>query len=295
MRIAIAGSHGLIGHALTQRLRWSGHEVVRLVRSEPISPDQRAWNPSGGTIEGPGLTDVDAVVNLAGAGIADARWTQSRKRDLRSSRIDTTRTITAALTESERCRVFLAGSAIGIYGDCGDRELDESSPVGDDFLAELCRDWEAEADRAPEHVRVVNLRTGHVLASTGGLIGKQALIYRLGLGGRIGDGQQWVSWISLRDHVAATEALLTAEHHGPANLVGPEPVRNIEFTKALGRVFHRPTVLPLPLPVARAAFGQEMVSTAMVASQRVRPAVLGRIGHQFQDTTVDQALTHLFG
>lgn len=284
MRIAIAGSHGLIGHALTQHLRRGGHEVVRLVRHAPISPDERQLSDS--MLEG-----VDAVVNLAGAGIANARWTAKRRAELVNSRVQTTRTIVAALEASSTCRVFLSGSAIGFYGDSGDEILTEQSAAGSGFLADLVGQWEAEAARAPERVRVVMLRTGHVIAAHGGLIGKQSLIYRAGLGGRIGSGRQWVSWISLRDWVAAAEHLLTSQVSGPVNLVGPRPVRNLDFTRALGRAFRRPTVLPLPLPVARVMFGSEMVEDAMLAGQRVEPKVLLEDGFTFTDETIDEALS----
>lgn len=290
MRISITGSHGLIGRALTQHLRRQGHEVVRLVRSTPVSPDERHIDLEAGRIEAPGLADVDAVVNLAGAGIADARWTKARKRDLRASRLATTLTLVQALGEAERCQVLLSGSAIGFYGDRGDEQLDETSTTGRGFLAQLVRDWESTADEAPDGVRVVLLRTGHVIAGNGGLIGKQALIYKLGLGGRIGSGRQWVSWISLRDWVRAAEHLLTSSVHGPVNLVGPAPVRNLELTRALGRVFRRPTWLPLPLPVARLMFGSEMVADAMLAGQRVEPAALLDDGFDFTDRTIEQAL-----
>ncbi|MGJ6979868.1 TIGR01777 family oxidoreductase [Aestuariimicrobium soli] len=293
MRIAITGSHGLIGHALTQHLRRGGHEVVRLVRSAPVSPDERRIDLAAGRIEAPGLADVDAVVNLAGSGIAGARWTAARKRDLRSSRLSTTLTVVNALSEQGeegRCRVLLSGSAIGFYGDRGDEVLTETSAGGRGFLAHLVRDWEQSAGQAPEDVRVVTLRTGHVIAATGGLIGKQALFYKLGLGGRIGSGRQWVSWISLRDWCRAAEHLLTSQVAGPVNLVGPAPVRNADLTKALGRAYRRPTWLPLPLPVARLVFGSEMVADAMLAGQRVMPEVLAGDGFAFTDATIDEAL-----
>ena len=283
MRIAIAGSHGLIGHALTQHLRRRGHEVVRLVRRAPISPDEAQLSSTC-------LDEVDAVVNLAGAGIANARWTRARKRELVDSRLRTTETIVAALQHSQRCLVFLSGSAIGYYGDAGEQTVTEESAAGSGFLADLVQQWEVAALRAPERVRVVTLRTGHVIALNGGLIGKQKLIYQAGLGGRIGSGQQWVSWISLRDWVAAAQHLLTSSVSGPVNLVGPAPVRNLELTRALGRRFRRPTVLPLPLFVARAAFGREMVADAMLAGQRVEPTVLLEDGFSFADETIEQAL-----
>ncbi|WP_203568957.1 TIGR01777 family oxidoreductase [Aestuariimicrobium ganziense] len=293
MRVAVGGSTGLIGSALTQHLRRTGHEVVRLVRREPHSPDERRWHLSEQRreIEG-GLADVDAVVNLAGAGIANARWTRSRKRELVDSRLRPTQTIAAALAEAPRCRTFLSGSAIGVYGDRGPEQLDEQSSAGHGFLADLVRDWEAAAvELSPTDTRVVLLRTGHVLAGQGGILGKQKLIYELGLGGPIGDGGQWVSWISLADHVAAMTHLLTRDDLcGPVNMVGPNPVTNLEFTRAFARAMHRPAKLPLPLPVARAVFTSEMVDDAMLASQRVRPKVLIESGFDFGHRTVNDAM-----
>ncbi len=294
MRIAITGSHGLIGSALTQHLRRGGHDVVRLVRRRVGSPDERSYDPVAGGIEG-GLGDVDAVVNLAGSGIADARWTPARQQDLVDSRVLTTRTLVDHLHPGGRCRVLWSGSAIGWYGDGGERELDEQSPAGQGFLADLCQRWEAEALRATGSVRVVLGRTGHVLSPHGGLIGKQLLIYRLGLGGRIGSGEQWVSWISIRDHVRALVWSLTHEVSGPVNLVGPRPVRNRELTTALGAALHRPTVLPLPLPIARLAFGAELVSQAMLAGQRVLPQQLTQAGFEFEDRSVEATFASQFG
>lgn len=293
MRVAITGSHGLIGSALTQRLRREGHEVVRLVRRRAASPDERSYDPQAGGIEG-GLGDVDAVVNLAGVGIANARWTPERKRALVDSRLQTTRTLVDHLHQGGRCRVFFSGSAIGYYGDAGERELDETSSVGEGFLAELVQRWEAEALRAESAVRVVVGRTGHVLSANGGLIGKQLPFYRLGLGGRIGNGQQWVSWISISDHISAVLWSLGHDLHGPVNLVAPRPVRNAELTSALGCALHRPTVLPLPLPIARVVFGRQMVSEAMLAGQRVVPDALLGSGFGFADTSVDGAFARIF-
>jgi len=290
MRIAIGGSTGLIGSALTQHLRRTGHEVVRLVRRDPHSPDERRWDLDTASIGGPGLDDVDAVVNFAGAGIADARWTAARKRELVDSRVQSTQAIVNALQHEGQCRVFLSGSAIGYYGDRGDEMLDETSTPGTDFLAGLVQRWEATAHEAADHVRVATLRTGHVLAGQGGLLGKQKLIYQLGLGGRIGSGQQWVSWIALSDYVAAVMHLLQHEVSGPVNVVGPAPVRNTEFTEAFARALHRPAVLPLPLPVARAAFTNQMVDVAMLASQRVKPTVLELGGFVFEHRTIDEAM-----
>lgn len=291
MRIAIAGSTGLIGSALTQHLRRSGHEVVRLVRSEAISPDHRRWDPLGGTIDGPGLSDVDAVVNLAGSSIAGARWTEDRKRDLRDSRVRGTRTVVRALEDAGRCRVFLSGSAVGIYGNTGSTEVDESTPPGGGFLADLCQQWEQESLQAPGHVRIVQLRTGHVLSRTGGLLGKLRPAFLAGVGGRIGDGEQYMSWISLTDHVAAmTHLLTTSEVTGPVDLTGPHPVTNLVLTQQFAQALRRPAWVPLPLPVARAVFGDEMVTEAMLYGQRALPTVLLDDGFVFTHQTVREAL-----
>ncbi|MGD8214802.1 TIGR01777 family oxidoreductase [Aestuariimicrobium sp. Y1814] len=290
MRVAIAGATGLLGTALTQHLRQTGHQVIRLVRREPYGPDERRFDPAERRLAAPGLTDLDAVVNFAGAGIADARWTESHKRAMRASRLATTQTIVNALAEAPDCKVFLSGSAIGYYGDRGSETLDETSSLGEGFLATLVRDWEKCADQAPAHVRLVKLRTGHVLTRSGGILGKQRLIYQLGAGGRIGDGQQFVSWISIDDYVRACEFLLTHDVSGAVNLTAPNPVRNSEFSKAFAAALHRPALLPLPLPAAKLMFTGEMVADAMLASQKALPRVLLDNGFEFLHDEVDEAM-----
>lgn len=291
MRIAIGGSSGLIGTALTEALQRRGDEVVRLVRRAPSGPGEREWTPGETAISGPGLGDVDAVVNLAGAGIADRRWTLARKRELRDSRIDTTRTVVAALADSDRCQTFLSGSAVGYYGDGGDAELTETSPRGQGFLARVTEEWELTAVSAP--VRTVLLRTGLVLATGGGLLGRMAPIFQLGAGGRLGSGRQFMPWISRRDEVAAILHLLDGDLDGPFNLVGPRPVRNEEFTEALGQVLRRPTALPTPTLGLNALFGRELVQQALMVSQRVLPERLLESGFRHRDTDLRATLRGL--
>lgn len=291
MRVAITGSTGLIGSALVQALRWGGDEAVRLVRHTPTSPDQRQFFPDERRIDGPGLNDVDAVVNLAGASIAGGRWTESYKRQLVDSRIATTQTVVAALSADGRCQRFLSGSAIGYYGLTGDRPVDETAPAGHGFLADLVARWEEAAQHAP--VPTVLLRTGHVMSPRGGYIGKQLIAFQLGLGGPVADGRQQVSWISLDDEVAAICSLLDSEVTGPVNLTAPEPVTNARWTKALGAAIHRPTIIPFPLPLARLVFGSQFVDEALLSSQRVLPARLLAEGFAFTDTAIEPALERL--
>jgi uncharacterized protein (TIGR01777 family) len=291
MRVAIGGSTGLIGTALSRHLVREGHEVVRLVRGEVTASDQRRWDPDAGRIDGPGLDDVDAVVNLAGAPIAGSRWTKDRKTEILRSRITSTLTIVTSLSPEGRCQRLLNGSAIGYYGDNGAEIVDESMPAGRGFLADVVADWEAAAAHSP--VPTVVLRTGHVLAREGGFLGLQWPVFALGLGGRVGSGRQFLSWISLTDHVRATTFLLSSELTGPVNLVAPNPVSNAEFTRAFGRHLHRPTPLPLPLAAVGAVFGRDFVTEALLVSQRVRPARLLDAGFTFDHPLLAQAFAAL--
>lgn len=290
MRVAIAGATGLIGSAVAEHLRSRGHTVVRLVRRDPEQPDDRRWDPPSRTIEGPGLADVEAVVNFAGAGIADFRWTDAYRRRLRSSRLASTQAIVRALREAPDCRVLLNGSAVGYYGDRGPMLLDEDSSRGHGFLAQLCLDWEREATAAPDHVRVVRLRTGHVLSPRGGILGKQRLAYQLGAGGRMGSGEQYVSWISMDDYVRAVELLLERPVSGPVDLTAPNPVTQATFARAFARALHRPAVVPMPMPLVKAVFTPEMVRETMLASQRALPRVLTDQGFTFVHERVDDAM-----
>ncbi|MBI4899119.1 MAG: TIGR01777 family protein [Actinobacteria bacterium] len=291
MRVAITGSTGLIGSALVQALRWGGDEVVRLVRHAPRGTDERQIVPEERRIEGPGLADVDAVVNLAGTSVAGGRWTEDYKRSILTSRLSTTETLVAALPADGRCQRFVSGSAIGYYGPTGDHAVDETAPPGHDFLAGVVVAWEEAASVAP--VPTALARTGHVMTPRGGYIGAQLLPFKLGLGGQVRDGRHWVSWISLDDEVAALRWLLTSEETGPFNLTAPHPVTNARWTRAMGAALHRPTVIPFPVPLATALFGKEFVEGAMVSSQWVLPNRLEEYGFEFRDSQIEPALVRL--
>lgn len=296
MRVAISGSSGLIGSALGRALEARGDEVVALVRfRSDKAPSTALWNTEQGLVERDPVQGVDAVVHLAGAGIADKRWTAERKRLIYSSRVDGTRNLVASLASLERPPSrFLCASAIGFYGDRGDERLDESSDSGKGFLAEVCRAWENEARAAEEFAgRVYQLRTGIVLAADGGALAKMLTPFKLGLGGVIGSGRQYMSWISLDDEVGAILHLLDSEmESGPVDLTAPAPVSNREFTKTLGRVLGRPTVLPLPAFAVKLLFGQ-MGKEALLASQRVLPARLETEGYAFRHRELEPALSEV--
>ena len=289
MRVAIGGATGLLGTALGRALVRHGHEVVRLVRGELTASDQRRWDPDAGRIASPGLDDVDAVVNLAGASIAGGRWTKERKTEIRRSRITSTLTIVTSLSPGGRCQRLLNGSAIGYYGDTGDREVDESDPAGSGFLSDVVRDWEAAADPAREAgIRVVHPRSGLVVAGQGGAWARLWPLFRLGVGGRLGSGRQWWSYISLRDEVRALTHLLATDAAGPVNLTAPQGATNAEVTEAMGRLLHRPTVLPVPAKALELALGE--FSSEILHSARVLPTRLLASGFQFEDPTIDRAL-----
>ena len=292
MKIAVTGSSGLIGSALLPALRDDGHTVLRLVRRPPAGADELRWDPATRTLDPAALAGVDAVVNLAGVGIGDRRWTTARKRAVLASRVDATETVSAAVAAADpRPRALLSASAIGWYGDTGDATVDESASAGHDFLAHVCLRWEA-ATRAAEEagVRVAHLRSG-LVCGTGGLLGRLLPLARLGLASPLGSGRQWWSWISLADEVGAIRHVLDIDGiAGPVNLTGPEPVTNREFTKTLGRVLHRPVVLPpVPRVALRLALG-EFADVGVVAGQRVLPRVLQRTGYRYRHETVEQAL-----
>ena len=291
MRVAIGGATGLLGTALSQSLARNGHEVVRLVRGTPQAPDQRRWDTAAGRISKPGLDDVDAVVNLAGTPIAGARWTRERKAAIRRSRVTSTLTIVTSLAPDGRCQRLLNGSATGFYGDTGSAIVDELSPAGRGFLARVVQDWEAAATHSPVSTAV--LRTGQVLAREGGYLAAIWKLFAAGLGGRMGDGRQFLSWISLTDHVRAMEYLLTSDITGPVNLVGPRPVTNAEFTRTFAGYLNRPAVLPTPLPAVGLLFGRDFVREALVAGQRVQPAKLVEAGFGFEHKTLAEALAGL--
>lgn len=293
MDLAITGATGFLGTALRARLEADGHRV-RVVSRRRHDGDTIVWDPMAGTIDRAALQGVDGVVHLAGEGIAARPWSAAQRERLRESRTVGTATLVDALVAMDRPpRVLVSASAIGVYGDRGDEELTESSAPGDDFLADLCQAWEAAAERATAAgIRTVTIRTGIVLDRDGGALAKQLLPFRLGLGAKAGRGDQWMSWISRRDHVAAMAHLLTADDlSGPVNLVAPEPVRNRAFTKAVGRQLHRPAVLTIPRLATKAPFGVgPLVESLLFVSQRVRPTVLESSGFTFADPTVEDAL-----
>jgi uncharacterized protein (TIGR01777 family) len=291
MRVTVTGSSGLIGSALVQSLREDGHDVVRLVRREPVRDDEARWSPADGCVDKESLEGADAVVHLAGAGVGDRPWTKAYKRKIRDSRIAGTRTLAEAIaTAHPRPRVLVCGSAIGYYGDTGGREADEDSPMGRGFLAELVRDWEAAAGPAREAgVRVVHPRTGVMLTREGGMLGRTLPLFRLGLGGPLGDGRQWTSWISAADQIAALRFLIDHEIGGPVNLTAPNPVTNETYTRALGRVLHRPARLAVPRFALRAALGG-FADEGPLISQRVLPRRLADAGFRFAHENVEEAL-----
>lgn len=295
MNILVSGSSGFIGSAVVAALGASGHRVVRLVRpqSKADGPVVR-WDPDAGTIDRAGLEGIEAVIHLAGASIAQ-RWTPEHKTRIRESRVRGTRLLSEALAERARPPgVLICASAIGYYGDRGDQWLTEESPPGTGFLADVCQQWEAAAEPARRRgIRVVNLRIGIVLGRQGGALARMLLPFRLGLGGTIGCGRQYWSWIALDDLATVfLHALVTGSLNGPVNAVSTMPVTNREFTRTLGRVLARPTIFPLPAPVARLLLG-EMADALLLASARVRPVRLLETGFQFRYPDLESALRHL--
>jgi len=295
MRIVVAGSSGLIGNALVTSLRTGGHEVTRLVRRRPSGPEESEWDPGRGHVDGAVLRGADAVVNLCGARIGDKRWSGAYKQALRDSRLTTTDVLAHAVAETG-VPVLVNGSAVGYYGDTGDRIVDERSPSGHGFLADLCRDWEAATAPARDAGdRVVTLRTATVLSPDGGMLGKLRPLFSLGLGGRLGNGRQYLSWISLADEVAAIEFALTHDDvRGPVDLCAPEPVTNTAFTSAMGHALHRPTPWIVPGFAVSALVG-EFAREAVLTGQRAVPKVLTGAGFEFRHRTVEDALGYAFG
>jgi uncharacterized protein (TIGR01777 family) len=282
LRVLVSGSSGLVGSALVLALRAGGHDVKRLVRGAVAAPDQISWNPAG-PLAPESVSGFDAVIHLAGESIA-TRWTEAKKRRIADSRVPATQHLAAALIKAQqRPRVFICASAIGYYGDRAEESLREDSPSGEGFVAEVCRQWEAAAESAAASagIRVVQIRTGIVLSASGGALAKMLFPFRMGVGGNIGNGRQWMSWIDLRDEVGAIQHLLATDSiSGPVNMVSPNPVRNAEFTKTLAAVLHRPAILPMPAFAARLAFGQ-MADELLLASQKVQPAKLASSGYKF--------------
>jgi uncharacterized protein (TIGR01777 family) len=297
MRIAITGSTGLIGSALRPHLESLGHEVIRVVRGNPIGTDIR-WSPAERKIDTHALDGIDAVIHLAGAGIGDKRWSDEWKRELLESRTKGTSLISEAIASADNGpKVLLSGSAIGIYGSRGDEELDEQSTPGEGFLADICVQWEQSTGMAEAAgARVVHLRTGIVLSALGGALKKQLPLFKFGLGGKMGSGAQWQSWISIDDEVAAITHLLTAETSGAVNLTAPKPVTNAEFTDTLGEVLHRPTFLPIPKFGPKLLLGGELADNLLFTGQKVLPRVLeADDGFTFAHPDLATALHALLG
>jgi uncharacterized protein len=297
MNILVTGASGLIGSALVPFLTAGGHRVTRLVRSHP-RPGEMAvrWDPAAGALETTALEGSDAVVHLAGENIAE-RWSAEKKTRIRDSRVRGTRLLSEALVQlATPPKVLVSASAIGYYGNRGEEILTEESAPGSGFLAEVCRAWEAATEGALQKgMRVVHLRFGLVLSPAGGALGKMLPAFRMGVGGMLGSGRQYVSWIALDDAVGALHhALMTETLRGPANAVAPNAVMNQEFTKTLGRVLGRPTMIPLPAFAARLMFG-EMADELLLASTRVRPAKLQTTGYDYRYPELEAALRHLLG
>ena len=295
MKVAVTGSSGFIGTALTAALVAAGHDVVRVVRGAGGGPGTVRWDPKTASIDAAGLAGIDAAVHLAGAGIADHRWTDDYKRELVASRLDGTSLLARTLAGLDRPpAVLVSASGIDYYGDRGDEVLDETASKGTGFLSDLCAGWEAAADPAREAgIRVAHTRSGIVLSPRGGALKKQLPLFKLGLGGRFGSGRQWQSWITLDDEVGAILHLLTTEGAGPVNLTAPNPVTNAEFTKTLGAVLHRPAVLPVPSFGPKLVVGSELADVLLFESKRVVPRALERNGYTFRYPTLDAALRHL--
>ncbi|MFH9015051.1 TIGR01777 family oxidoreductase [Streptomyces sp. NPDC017943] len=292
-RIAVAGASGLIGGALVRSLASDGHEVVRLVRREPRGTDEVRWDPEGGRVDAAGLAGCAAVVNLAGAGVGDRRWTDAYKQRIRDSRVNGTAALAravASLADADRPRVFVNGSAIGYYGETGDRAVDESAPAGSGFLPEVCVEWEEAAAPAREAgVRTAFTRTGLVVSREGGAWGRLFPLFRAGLGGRMGDGRQYWSFVALHDEVAAIRHLLDTDGlSGPFNITAPNPLTNREITAAMGRVLRRPTVFPVPAPVLRSVLGE--MAGDVLGSARVLPTRLLDSGFRFAFPDVEGAI-----
>lgn len=300
MDVAVTGSSGLVGTALVAALRSRGDRALRIVRREPANDLELRWDPDAGRIDAEPLEGVHAVVHLAGAGIGARRWTPEQKRRILESRTRGTGLLAETLASLDRKpSVLVSGSAVGWYGDRGPEELTEASPppTESDLAADVCRRWEAAtAPAEAAGIRTVHLRTGIVLAAHGGALGRMLPPFRLGLGGRIGSGRQYMSWIALGDEVGAIlHALSCEEFSGPLNASAPHPATNEEFTRTLARVLHRPAVLPTPLLALRALYGRELVSHLLVAGQRVLPFRLLATGYRFAHPTLEGALRAILG
>ena len=288
-RIAVTGASGLIGSALVGYLKSQGHTVQRLVRRPAVSSEEITWDPISGTVDMEALAGVDAVIHLAGAGVSDKRWTKKYKSEILNSRLLGTTTIAKAVA-IVKPQVFISASAIGWYGESGNRAVIESDRVGDDFLAAVCREWEAAADLAGD-VRTVKLRTGLVLDPTGGALGKMLPLFRFGLGGKLSNGKQWWSWITLHDQIRAIAFLLENKVSGPVNLTSPNPVTNSEFTAGLARAMRRPALFPVPAIALKIVLGG--FSAEVLGSKKVMPQVLTEAGFTFDYPHISSALEKL--
>jgi uncharacterized protein (TIGR01777 family) len=291
MRVAITGASGLIGSALVPHLRSEGHEVFRLVRRSATAPDEISWDPATGAVDLAAMQGVEGVIHLAGAGVGDHRWSDAYKKEILDSRVNGTNTIVRAMTQLDpKPRVLVSGSAIGWYGDTADREVDESAPAGAGFLAEVVQAWEAATEPAHEAgIRVVHARTGLVVAKSGGAWARMFPLFNLGVGGKLGSGKQYWSWVSLRDEVNALAFCLTNESvSGAVNITGPTPHTNAEVTKVMGKVMGRPTLLPVPAIALNIALGE--FSSEVLGSTRVLPRVLETCGFTWQDPTIEDAI-----
>ena len=296
MKVLISGATGLIGSALIPVLEGGGHEITRLTRS-PVSGGDVGWDPDAGEIDASRLEGYDAVVHLAGENIGVGRWTEEKKGRIMESRSRGTRLLAETIASlPEPPEVMVSASAVGYYGDRGNELLSEESGPGSDFLAEVCKAWEAAADPAREAgIRVVHPRNGVVLSTGGGALARLLPIFKLGGGGRVGSGRQWWSWIAVDDVVGAIVHALTRDSvEGPVNLGSPNPVTNAEFTRVLGKILNRPTIFPLPSPAARLMLG-EVADALLLASQRVEPAKLKGSGYEFLFPELEGALRHLIG
>lgn len=288
-RIAITGASGLIGSALVGYLKSEGHTVQRLVRRTPVAPDEVQWDPKTGFVDLEPLRGVDAIIHLAGTGVGDKRWTKKYKAEILNSRLLGTTAIAHAVTELQP-QVFISASAIGWYGESGNRAVVETDRVGDDFLAAVCREWEGAADLA-DNTRTVKIRTGLVLDPTGGALGRMLPLFRFGLGGKLGNGKQWWSWITLHDLIRAIVFILDNPISGPVNLTAPNPVTNQEFTGALARAMHRPALFPAPAIALRIALGG--FSSEILGSKKVIPSVLTEAGFEWEYPHISSALSAL--
>lgn len=294
MEVVLAGASGLIGSALKASLLSDGHRVKTLLRRPASGDDVDQWDPAAGRLDPDFLAGADVVVCLSGVGVGEHRWTDSYKQQIVQTRVDSVGTVARTLAEYGGPRVLIAASAVGYYGDTGDREVDEDAPSGDTFLSHVCRQWEAAADPArAAGIRVGHLRTGLVLAKGGGLLKRLTPIVKAGLGGKLGDGRQFMPWISLTDEVRAIRFLLDGDLSGPVNLTGPAPVRNAQFTKALGALLHRPTIFPVPGIAARVALGD--FAEDVLIGQRALPRRLTEAGFDFRHADLDSALRSELG